>query len=156
MSLHEAEKQLQQIGGDAGAKRHECLALVRSTLGNVLVAQGKPREAVEPLTGAVQAYTDLAATDPDYPPYLEGLASANLYLGTTLRPLGRVKQERRAFEQAINDYSQLAQAQPDVAYFRENLAVAQAGLARALHLSHQNRAAAKLAARLRPNSRRRP
>jgi len=139
--LRKAETELRAVldaNPDDKVKYCQALAMMNSTLGEVLTAAGRDDEAILALRNARDAYRDLSDAEPDNPSHIEGLIVTNIRLANALRTSGRPEEEHVALKDAIKDCDLLLAALPDVPRFRESRAVAQANLARLLHFEHAN------------------
>lgn len=119
-------------------KCRQALAMVNSTLGQALTADGRDDEAILALMNARAAHRELSEAEPDDPSHVEGLIVTNIRLANSLRTSGRPEEEHEALKNAIKDCDLLLAALPDVPRFRESRAVAQANLARVLHFERAN------------------
>ena len=92
----------------------------------------------------MDAFQKLTRLDPDYPPYVDGLAFSRVNLANGLRTLARDAEGARALDQAIADFAALAEAIPGAPRFRENRAVARTNRAWLLFERGDNAAAREM------------
>lgn len=139
--LHRAETELRALleanEGDE-VKCHQTLAMVNSTLGEVLTTAGRDGEAIVPLENAKDAHRELSEAEQDNPSHIEGLVVANIRLANALRTSGCTDEEYVVLKEALEDCELLLDAIPDVPRFRESRAIVQTSMARVLHFEHAN------------------
>jgi len=119
------------------------LALVQSTLGDVLSQTGRHAEAVECLRRSLETGEQLVRLAPNHLPYLEELAFAELTLAQTLMPLGQCREEERLLQRAAQRFSVLLQQMATFPHLRENRAIAVTDLGLVYHQAHRNQEARK-------------
>ena len=145
--LVSAESELQTL--DASTRNVEVtarLAKTRAELGQQLLMLGQASESVAKLRSAIKTFQSLSHQSPDHPPYLEGLAAAQLTLANAFRSLGRDGDVIESYEASIRDFDLLLKARPGIPYYLESLAIVRTDLAQTLSQIGNNHAAKEQAA----------
>ena len=114
-----AEKTLAELadsatGSDDNEHRQHLasLALCRSLLGQSHSGRGETAAAEEMLGLATSAFRELVRLDPDYPPYVDGLAFSEIAWANALRPTPRYAEQAQVLERAIADFNALNEILP--------------------------------------------
>lgn len=142
--LREAEQQATAAGRDAGAAAADDpeglaqLALVQSTLGDVLSQAGRHPQAIECLRRSLATGEDLVRLAPSHLPYLEDLAYVELTLAQALMPLGECVEEERLLRRAAERFQTLLRQMATFPHLRENRAIAVVDLGLLYHQAHRN------------------
>lgn len=145
--LRAAETQAALAAADAGAPPVEQqeglaqLALVQSTLGDVLSQSGRHSEAVECLRKSLQAGERLVRLAPNHLPHVEELAFAELSLAQALMPLGECAEEGSLLKRAAQHFHDLLQQMATFPHLRENRAIAVTNLGLLYHQARRNQEA---------------
>ena len=133
VKLEEAGLVFQERADKSGdAKARLDLAETRHTVGQLLLATGKARQAMAELRDSVSAFRMLVDESPDDPARIEGLAGSRVDLANTLVQLGQDNEAFEAYSQSVEDFELLLEFRPGVPDFRANLAVAHTNLAQIL------------------------
>jgi tetratricopeptide (TPR) repeat protein len=119
------------------------LALVQSTLGDVLSQSGRHSEAIACLRRSLETGERLVRLAPSHLPYAEELAFAELSLAQALMPLGECVEEEALLKRAVQRFDMLLQQMATFPHLRENRGIAVTNLGLLYHQARRNQEAHK-------------